>query len=349
MSKYSGPTADEAAPFDYQQEVYKKGLRYERPPISFDPDIWEKKFKEILPQNAYNYAHGNAGTGQSDVNNITAFRRWAFLPKRLTGQTKFPDLSVKLFGKTYPYPIALCPVGFQRIFHPGGEMATSAAANEERIPYIFSSASATSIEEVAKANGSGERWFKLYWPSQHHQDVTASLLSRAQNHGYDVLVVNVDSFIMGWRPCDQDDGYSSFLRPDHVGVEIGLTDPVYREMFKRQFGKEVEEDLALASATWSKIFIPGYPHKWEDLATLREQWRGPMVVKGIQTDEDAEACVKAGMDGVYVSNHGGRYASFIDHPEIIVLTPRQLDAGVGSLDTLADHLRQRCAERDRRR
>ena len=94
-------------------------------------------------------------------------------------------------------------------------------------------------------------------------------------------------------------------------MEIGLTDPVFRRIFQEQFGKEVDEDLELSSATWSKIFVPGYPHKWEDLATLRTQWRGPIVVKGIQTVEDAEACVHAGMDGVYVSSHGGRYHSVL--------------------------------------
>lgn len=230
----------EPAPFEYQNEVYQKGLRYERTSISFDTTSWETKAKEVLSRDAFNYVNGNAGNGQSDANNTHAFRRWAFLPNRLTGQDKFPDLGVELFGKRYMYPIALCPVGVQRIFHPEGELASSAAANAERIPYIFSSASATSIEDVAKANSTGPRWFQLYWPDQRHQEVTASLLSRAWNNGYDVLVVNVDTFIMGWRPCDQDDGYSPFLRPDHVGVEIGLTDPVFRSMFKQQIGKEVE-------------------------------------------------------------------------------------------------------------
>ena len=307
-------------PFDYQVDVFQKGLQFQRPPITFDTTQWEPKAKKVMSENSRNYVSGNAGTGSSDENNRAAFRKWGFVPNRLTGAKEFPDLSVTLFGKKYPFPVAICPVGVQKIFHPDGEWATAAAANKEHVPYIFSSASATSIEDVAKANGDGPRWFQLYWPDMAHSEVTKSLLSRAQSHGYDVLAVNVDTFIMGWRPCDMDDGYSPFLRPDHVGTEMGFTDPVYRKIFKDKHGKEVEEDLATASAEWSQIFIPGKPHGWKDLQFLREHWKGPIVVKGIQSVADAEACIAAGMDGIYVSNHGGR----------------QVDAGVSSLDMLAE-------------
>ena len=307
-------------PFDYQGDVFQKGLHYQKPPITFDTKQWEPQANEVMTQNARNYVSGNAGTEQSGENNLAAFRKWGFVPNRLTGAKNFPDLSVELFGKRYPYPIAICPVGVQTIFHPNGEWATAAAATKEHVPYIFSSASATSIEDVAKANGNGPRWFQLYWPDNAHNEITASLLSRAQSHGYDVLAVNVDTFIMGWRPCDMDDGYSPFLRPDHVGTEMGLTDSLYRKLFKEKHGKAVEEDLGTASAEWSQIFIPGKPHAWEDLQFLRKHWKGPIVVKGIQSVADAEACIAAGMDGIYVSNHGGR----------------QVDAAVSSLDMLAE-------------
>ncbi|QIW97890.1 hypothetical protein AMS68_003408 [Peltaster fructicola] len=307
-------------PLDYQTEVFKKGLKYERPPITFDTTKWETQAKEILSKDSWNYVGGNAGAGQAEENNRAALRRWGILPKRLTGQQKLPDLSTKLFGKTYEFPIALCPVGVQRIFHVDGELASSSAAAEEHIPYIFSSASATSIEDVAKANGSGHRWFQLYWPANAHNDITHSLLHRAQENGYDVLVVNVDTFIVGWRPGDQDQGYSPFLRPDRVGVEMGLTDPVFQKQFKEKYGKEVDDDLGLAAGVWARIFVAGFPHAWEDLKDLRKHWKGPIVVKGIQTAEDAVACVEAGVDGVYVSNHGGR----------------QVDGGIGSLDCLVE-------------
>lgn len=175
-------------------------------------------------------------------------------------------------------------------------------------------------EDVTAANGSGQRWYQLYWPSNAHNEYTASMLKRAQDSGYDVLVVNVDTFIVGWRPTDLDHGYSPFLRADHVGVEIGLTDPVYRKNFKEKYGKEVEEDLGTAAAGWLKTFVPGYPHGWEDFAFLKQHWKGPIVVKGIQTVADAEKCVELGLDGIVVSNHGGR----------------QVDGGVGSLDFLPE-------------
>jgi lactate 2-monooxygenase len=307
-------------PLHYQSEVLKKGLGYERPPLTFDTTQWEALAGKILSANARNYLFGNSGTGQTCENNLSAFRKWAFIPKRLTGQQKLPDLSVSLFGKKYIYPIAVAPVGVQTIFHPEGERATAKAAVLEGVPYICSSASATSIEDVANANSGGERWFQLYWPSNLHNAITKSILGRAQNSGYDVLVVNVDTYILGWRPCDMDNGYSPLLRADHVGVEIGLTDPVFKKLFKEKFGNEVEEDLATAAVTWAKIYTSGFPHSWHDLEFLRANWKGPIVVKGVLSVEDAESCIKAGMDGIIVSNHGGR----------------EVDAGVAALDMLPE-------------
>lgn len=202
--------------------------------------------------------------------------------------------------------IACCPVGVQKIFHPDGELASSAAVIKEHSSYILSSASATSIEDVAAANVEGHRWFQLYWPDNAHNDITASLLSPAQNSGYDVLAVNVETYIMGWQTGDMDNGYSLFLQPDHVGVEMGLTDPVFQSQFKEKYGKKVDEDVGTATAVWCQIFIPGYPHGWEDLKFLRQHWKGPIIIKGIQSVEDVESCVQAGMDGIIVSNHGGR-------------------------------------------
>lgn len=186
-------------PVDYETETFLKGLQYERPPFTFDSTKWAAEAKSKLALGAWNYVNGSAGTGGSDDNNVAAFKRWNFFPRRLTGQQKFPDLSVKMFGETFPYPIGVGPVGVQKIFHPEGESATARAAAELDIPYTFSSAGATSIEDVAKASGTGKRWFQLYWPSNKYNDITQSLLERAQKSGYEVLVVNVDTYIVGCK------------------------------------------------------------------------------------------------------------------------------------------------------
>ena len=116
------------------------------------------------------------------------------------------DLSVKVLGQKLPFPLAIAPVGVQRIFNPDGEVATAAVAAREGVPHIMSSASSESIEDVARANGDGVRWFQLYWPANEHNDITASILSRAQKAGFSALVVTLDTYILGWRPSDMDNG-----------------------------------------------------------------------------------------------------------------------------------------------
>jgi lactate 2-monooxygenase len=306
-------------PFDFQIGVYQRGLKFEKPPLSFEPTIWEAQAEKQLSANAWGYVHGSAGSRQTDDNNLAAFKKWAFIPRRLV-PAGFPDLSVTLFGKDYPYPVAIAPVGVQKIFNDEGELATTRAAEKEHVPYILSTASSVGLEEAATSNGAGQRWFQLYWPDNDHNNITASLLSRAKKAGYDVLVVTLDTYITGWRASDMDNGYSPFLRPDSVGVALGFTDPVYRQIFKEKYGKEIEEDMETAAATWAKIFIPGFSHSWEDITFLKKHWDGPIVLKGIQSVEDAKKAVEVGVQGIIVSNHGGR----------------QCDGGVGSLETLPE-------------
>ena len=92
------------------------------------------------------------------------------------------------------------------IFNPDGGEAVAAAAAKQNVPFIMSTASSTSIEDVAKANGDGTRWFQLYWPQNEHDDITASMLKRAKESSFSALFVTVDTYILGWRPSDMDNG-----------------------------------------------------------------------------------------------------------------------------------------------
>ncbi|RDW74775.1 alpha-hydroxy acid dehydrogenase [Coleophoma cylindrospora] len=304
-------------PFDYQAEIYQKGLRYERPPITFDSTKWEALAKERLSAEAFGYVYGSAGKRETSDNNLAAFKKWALIPNRLV-DSEFPDLSIEIFGQKYPYPIAIAPVGVQRVFHNDAEGATARAAAHEHVPYILSTASSTSIEKAAEANGNGDRWYQLYWPLNEHNDITASLLKRAKESGYRVLVVTLDTYILGWRPSDMDNGYNPFLRADEIGVEIGFSDPCFRAHFKEKHGKTVEEDVSAAAAEWARVVFPGKSHGWKDIKYLQENWDGPIVLKGIQTVADAKKAKDIGVQGIVVSNHGGR----------------QVDGSVASLDML---------------
>lgn len=180
-----------------------------------------------MSADARGYVLGCAGTGETARKNREGFAKWSIVPRRMgihldeerEGEKKiFPDLGVEIFGRTLPCPIACAPIGVQRIMNPDGEVAAARAAAREGVPFIMSTASSTSIEDVAKASEAGaeeagldkgvaERWFQLYWPAREHDDITASMLGRAKKAGFSVLVVTLDTYILGWRPSDMDNGY----------------------------------------------------------------------------------------------------------------------------------------------
>ncbi|KAI2629069.1 putative FMN dependent dehydrogenase [Hypomontagnella submonticulosa] len=322
-------------PIAYEAEVYQRGLRYQRPPFTFKALDWEALAAERLSADARGYVLGCAGTGETARKNREAFGRWSIVPRRLgldcAPESKdnengvFPDLSVGLLGRGIPCPIACAPVGVQKIMNPDGELASAAAAAREGVPFILSTASSCSIEEVARANDAGveggnggvggerkgkaERWYQLYWPSRERDDITVSLLDRARKAGFSVLVVTLDTYILGWRPSDMDNGYNPFLRSDQVGVAIGLSDPAFRAHFKSKHGREVDDNIGAAAAEWTRTIFPGAQHSLDDVAFLREHWDGPIVLKGIQSADDARRIAESGLvDGIVVSNHGGRQA-----------------------------------------
>lgn len=302
---------------NYQGEIYQRGLEGQRPTMSVDSRDWEKQAKERLAADSYGYLAGSAGEFQTAENNRAAFRKWNIMPRMLQGNT-YRDLSVELFGKKYPGPLLMAPIGVNKIFHPHGEEGVVHACAETGVPYIMSTASSTSIEDVAAASD-GPKWFQLYWPMEKDNDITASMLHRAQDSGFEVLVVTLDLWALSWRPMDLNNAYVPFWQG--IGDQIGFTDPVFKKKYQdANDGKWLEDDLKAVSIAWENVVFSGAAHKWEDLKFLKEHWKGPIVLKGIQTVEDAQEAVKFGMDGIIVDNHGGR----------------QYDGAIGSLDVLPE-------------
>ena len=193
-------------PVEYEKAVYQRGLQFERPPFTFQTPLWEPQAEQRMSAESTGYVVGNAGTGETSRKNREAFAKWSIVPKRLVKTTALPNLSTTVLGEKFPFSIAVAPVGVQRIFNPEGEVASAAAAANQSVPYIMSTASSTSIEDVAKANGNGVRWYQLYWPSNEHNDITISILSRAKKAGFSALFVTLDTYILGWRPTDMDNG-----------------------------------------------------------------------------------------------------------------------------------------------
>lgn len=172
----------------------------------------------------------------------------------------------------------MAPVGVQSIFHEDKETGLSEVCAEIGVPYILSTASTSSIEEVAKASGNGPRWFQLYWPQT--DAYTISLLNRAKDNGFKVLVVTLDTWALAWRPADLDHAYVPFFKG--IGNKIGWGDPVFREQFREKYGVAPEENIVQASEEWIGDVFSGAAHSWKDIALLKKHWDGPIVLKGIQ-------------------------------------------------------------------
>lgn len=290
-------------------------FRHQLPLVTTDPNKLEAQAKRKLPPEAYNYVAGGAGERATMDANRLAFRQWKMIPRMLRPTTK-RDLRVELFGETYETPVLMAPVGVQSIFHEDKETGLSEVCSEIGVPYILSTASSSSIEEVAESSGKGPRWFQLYWPQD--DEVTISLLNRAKASGYKVLVVTLDTWALAWRPADLDGAYIPFMKG--TGNKTGFTDPVFRRKFKEKFNAVPEDMATKASEEWIGDVFSGAAHLWDEIALLKKNWDGPIVLKGIQHPEDARLAVESGVDGIIVSNHGGR----------------QLDGAIGSLEMLPE-------------
>jgi lactate 2-monooxygenase len=292
----------------YSSEIYLHGMAGTRPALPTDLSTLEAYAQERMDPEPYWYAAGAAGSGATYRANLDAFDCWRIVPRMLTGATA-RSAQASVFGTAIPAPVITAPVGVQGIMHPDGELAVARASAELGVPMILSTVSSHSLEDVAQANGDGVRWFQLYWPND--EDVCASFLSRAKAAGYSALVVTLDTWLLGWRPHDLDNAYLPFLTGK--GLATYFTDPV----FCAGLDKQPQDDLQAAILRWLPMFT-GTDHTWEHLSFIRDHWDGPILLKGIQHPDDARRAADAGVEGIVVSNHGGR----------------QVDGAIASLDAL---------------
>lgn len=281
---------------DFQYEIYLNGMTGAVPRLPTDLTRLEELTEQRLGPGPVGYVAGSAGNGSTARANREALDRRRIVPRMLRDVHE-RDLSVEVLGRALPAPLALAPVGVLSIMHPDAESAAARAAAAQGVPYILSSASSTPMEQVAEAMGDAERWFQLYWAKD--REVTRSFLDRAKAAGYTALFVTLDTPLLAWRPRDLDQAYLPFLHG--IGTANHFSDPA----FQAGLAKPVHEDPNAAVMHFVGMFAdPG--KTWPDLAFLRENWDGPIVLKGILHPDDARRAADAGMDGVVVSNHGGR-------------------------------------------
>jgi lactate 2-monooxygenase len=327
-----------------QAEIYLRGIAGTRPRVPTDPRRLEEAARARLTPEAYAYVAGGAGSETTIDANRAAFDRQRIVP-RVLRDVSTRTTSVELFGRTLPAPILVAPVGVLELAHRDADLAVARAAASLGVPMIFSNQASVPMETCASAMGSSPRWFQLYWSKS--DELVESFARRAAACGCDAIVVTLDTKMLGWRTRDLDLGYNPFLHGK--GIAQYTSDPVFTRLLSGEPpppAADVKRRLTLHSLATLVDVTRSYPGRgfvqklrsgkplaavahftgtfrrsdldWDDLRFLRERTKLRILLKGVLHPDDARRALDHGIDGLIVSNHGGR----------------QIDGEIASLDAL---------------
>jgi lactate 2-monooxygenase len=285
---------------DYQSEIYTDGLQGKLPRFPVDYASLERAAVEVLPSWVYSYVAFGAGDGNTQRANVEAFSRYGIVPRMLVGATE-RDLSVSLFDMQLPTPLFMPPVGVVGVCSQDlhGDIQAAKASAQTGVPMVASTLTQDRMEDVVPHAGETPNLYQLYTPTD--RELAASFLHRAEQSGYQAVVVTLDTWITGWQPHDLNTANFPQLRG--YCLQNYFTDDV----FLARLSKSPQDDPGAAAMEWAKVF--GNPLRWEDLDWLRPLTKLPMLLKGIQHPDDVRKARDYGIDGIYCSNHGGRQAN----------------------------------------
>jgi len=317
-----------------QREIYIDGISGTTASISFEFQKLENQAKKKLGREAWAYISAGAGMKDTMKQNRSDFNRWRILPRMLRDVSK-RDITINLLGKRQATPFLTCPIGVLEMAHKKADLAVAKATSNLGIPMIFSNQASVPMEDCANVMGDASRWFQLYWSKR--DDLVVSLVKRAEAAGCEAIVVTLDTTILGWRTQDLDIGYLPFLKGK--GIAQYTSDPVFQKMMQEPIpeDRQIKSKITLQTIRHLlsvrskgnvsevlkaiKTFTNTYSRPsltWENLAFLRKHTKLPILLKGIQHPDDAKRAIEFGMDGIIVSNHGGR----------------QVDGGVSTIEML---------------
>lgn len=273
----------------------------------------------VLPSMVRDYLEGGAQDERTVQANPAAYRNWQFMPRRLVSLHDI-QTQAQILGTTAAFPAIVAPTGLNALFWPKGDLALARAAQRCQIPFTLSTASSMSIEEVAR-QAEGRRWFQLY---VIERKLAFDLVLRARNAGYECLVVTVDVVANGKRERDLRNHFALPMRYGLRTLWDGMSHPAWSWRYLRHglpvlgnFNTAAARSPAARSALLNRSMDRNF--NWEALEQIRQQWPGKMLVKGVLHPQDIARCRQMGMNGVVLSNHGGR----------------QLDDACTALDVLA--------------
>ena len=326
-----------------QSAIYRAGTYGRRPRVPTNGQALEEAARRSMSRRGFAYVAGSAGGESTARANLSAFDRWRVVPRMLV-DTSERDLGVELFGRHHTSPLLVAPIGVLSTAHPDADLAVARGAREQGVLPVLSTQASVPMERVAEELGGSGHWYQLYW--SRDDDLVASLLERAEACGSEAIVVTLDTAYLGWRPRDLDLGHLPFARGE--GIAQYTSDPVFQRLVADRVaaqrtadggaGDDAPAPRPTPAAVRSLVSLsrnhPGDTRRnlaspepraavetfldvfskpsltWEDLPRLRRLTTLPVVLKGVLHPDDARRAVAEGVDGVYVSNHGGRQ---VDH------------------------------------
>ena len=339
------------------RQVFLAGVAGQRPEIPVDPEQLAEHARRAMSPEAWAYIAGGAGRERTMVANRDAFDGWRIFPRMLGGAGQ-RRLGVELLGTRLDAPLFLSPIGVLEMVHRDADLAVARAAASEGVAMMFSNQASVPMETCADAMGSNPRFFQLYWSTS--DALVESFVGRAEACGCSAIVLTLDTTLLGWRPRDLDLASLPFLRGQ--GIAQYTHDPEFRRSLAdplpgppppestvnfdslgvalaqiRNYPGTWKEKLSGAPRAAVQRFLATYSRPslaWDDLPRLREMTRLPIVLKGILHPDDARRAVDAGMDGVLVSNHGGRQVD--GAVGALAMLPEVVDAVAGQVPVLFD-------------
>ena len=325
----------------WQREIYLNGFAGHRMSVPISLSTLEQQAEKAMSPAAWAYIAGGAGLESTVANNRSAFEQYKIVPRMLRDVSN-RDTRVSLFDQTFPSPLMLAPVGVLELVHSDADVAVGQAAAALDVPYIFSNQASKPMEEVAAAMGMSPRWFQLYWSKS--RDLVASFVQRAEKCGCSAIVVTLDTTMLGWRSRDLDGAYLPFM--EGKGIAQYTSDPVFQKLMDEPADPNVRRTITAHSLAGLVKMVNSYPGigflnklrsgrpmkavqkfisiysnpalTWDDLAFLRQHTKLPVLLKGVLHPDDARQALDYGVQGIIISNHGGR----------------QVDGSIGTLQAL---------------